>query len=299
MSGNTSSARLTRLLYAATAVVIAVLLLHLGHEPWSVLRQHGAILALVSAVAACGIVIQALSFRSVLAPGTDLSMRPLLRIWSMSGLWALAVPLIASLGARTALLANHGVPVSEGLIAGIRQTWLGLEYAVLVAAASALFADSLPVASLSIAIGCLLAWMFLRGFRALAHRVPPEGNSRLAMTVRALSTRPSSGAAIWFPAQLVAMAVSYALVFRALGADLNFADALVLAALTVVGTVVVLVPNGLGIFDALWVAVGMHGGLDLHTSVAAALSFRISFIAGAAGLLAVLAVIRNQPRAAV
>lgn len=277
-----------RIVYGLILVGLVAGLVRLGPEPWIMLAEHGQTLALVGLVAAGGMLVQALSFQSVLAQPHTVALRPLVHLWCVSGLVSLVAPLLAGVATRTALLRTRGVPVRASLLATARQSWLGMEAAALLGGLAALGLPQPLGPRLTLASSLLLVWGLMRGARATAARRAFSDRHRIGRLLRAMAARPAPGAVIWYPAQVLLMALSYALVYTEFGAALTVAGAVALAAATILGSVLVMIPNGLGLFDAVWVAVGLNSGLDIHAAVAVALSFRLTFLIGAASLLALL-----------
>ena len=76
-----------------------------------------------------------------------------------------------------------------------------------------------------------------------------------------------------------------------LGAAIGFEHAILLATVTIMTSVVVFIPMGLGVLDALWVYAATRAGLSLADSVALAILLRTSYLSAAVFVAALLSVL--------
>lgn len=270
-------------LYIVVLAAIVIFLFRLGPTPWGHVWQHWQTFLAVMAVSAIGIVVQACSFGAVASQGAQVP-KPLLlvRIWSFSGALSVIVPIFAGLGTRTALLVRSGMTLSASLFASARQAWMGLEYALMLGAAAAAFTDF--SGKIWLVLGLFCAWFVLVLVRHYSHRAHHGAvilNNRAQRIFNALSAPILIRAHLWSAVQVLLMGLSYYTAFHGFGIDIGWAGSLLLAAITVLASLVVLVPNGMGVLDALWVAVGMSASLHLTQSVAFALTLRLSYFAAA------------------
>jgi len=280
---------LKRFLYLFVLIAIILFLIAMGELPWLYVLANWPTLLLVMLTTGTGLVIQAQSFR-VVGEGDGPSLWEMTAIWSASAVVSVIAPLFVGIATRTALLMQVGMTISSCVAASLRQIWMGLEYALLIAAASLPF-TGWPLA-IPVATGCLAGWLFMLILRRWSLKKPDMMNykraERLLISLRKpvdLKGHP------WFVMQILAMTATYYIAFNSLGAELDIMQALALAALTVVLSLIVLVPNGLGITDALWVIVATYSGLSLEQAVAVAITIRCAHLLASCCiyLLAVLA----------
>ena len=232
------------------------------------------------AITAVSIVVQVLSYAAAAPSGIPVpGVLEVLRIWSLSGAMSVAIPIFAGFGARTTLLVQAGMPLSATLLTSARQAWMGLEYALLVGGLAALFIDYSGRTWL--VAGLLVGWVCMVAFRVYASKTRLSSMSKVGRLLDALSSPIPAEAHKWFPIQTLIMGAVYFVAFHGLGASVSFAAALLLATVTVFASLVVLVPNGMGVMDAIWVIVGTQADLHLTQSVAFALMLRLSYLASA------------------
>lgn len=267
-----------RAIYGLILVLIAVFLYRLGPEPWLLAIGNWPVLVAVVLTTGAGLIVQAQSFRAVLPKRT-----PSLSLWRASNIWAIAAissvvaPLFAGMATRTVLLVREGMSFGDCLVASARQYWLGIEFSLL-AGAICMPLTILPHAK-GLALGLGLGWAVLVLVRQLSgrreHAEEPEGRG-LHQLLHALRGKIPSEAYLWFALQPLLMGATYYIGFNGMDANLSASEAMVLASLTVTLSVIIFVPNGLGITDAIWVLVASRAGLTLEESVAIALILRIS-----------------------
>lgn len=274
---------LQRTIYILVLAAIAAFLYWLGAKPWLHMLHHWAISLIIMGITGLGIVVQTLSYESVV-PSASAAQAPrrleLLRIWSLSGAVSVAVPVFAGFGTRTTLLVKNGMPLTATLLTSARQAWMGLEYALLLGGVAALFIDF--AGKVWLAFGLLMGWMCMVVFRIYAGKAQLSWQSKIGRLLEALSSPIAVAAHKWFLLQVILMGMIYFVAFHGLGASVSWAAALLLATVTVFASLVVLVPNGLGVMDAIWVVVGTQADLQLAQSVAFALILRLSYLASAA-----------------
>ncbi|MCW9059107.1 MAG: flippase-like domain-containing protein [Gammaproteobacteria bacterium] len=279
-SQNDWQKNIRRVAYLLVLLLIVVFLATLGSTPWHHVISNWPTLFAVMISTGAGIVIQAQSFRSVCISGAP-TLLTTTSIWSVSALVSIATPLLAGIATRTALLTKAGVPLGPCLLSSIRQMWVGLEYALLLGAVSFPF-TSWPF-SLWAAIGAGAAWTALittrlASARQLIKNLGRFKPNRIRKALDSLRTHIPGEAHLWFVLQILMMSTTYFLGFNGMGAELSLIQAIALSALTVILSLIVFVPNGLGITDALWVLVATHGGFTLDQAVAVAIVIRLSHL---------------------
>lgn len=242
--------------------------------------NHWKTFLAITALTSLAITTQALSFQAATpteSENTTPRLIELVRIWSLSGAVSIAMPLFSGLGTRTTLLVQSGMPLSGTLLTSLRQAWMGLEYALLIGGIAALFLDYPKKVWLTSAL--LFGWVSMAGLRKYANISAPSPQSKFGKILKAFSSPIPPSAHKWFPIQMMLVGMIYFVALQGLGATAGFPEALVLATAAVITSLIVLVPNGLGVMDAILILAGSQANLELSQSVAFALMLRLSYLA--------------------
>lgn len=271
---------LHRVVYLIILIGLIVFLLRQGVEPWRILIANSQAFIGVMAVTTVGILVQAKAFRLCLPQGSKPPpLSRLVEIWAVSGITSLLAPVVASLAMRTVLLQREGIGLKANVLATVRQTWFNCECA-LFAGAIVLIAYPWPVVPY-LGYGLGLGWL---GFWLARKCLLAYSGSYIKLhfpSALRIAYSPSWPTLLWLSGQVVTMAANYWLVFFLLSAPLAWHESCLLATLTVLASLIVFIPNGLGVLDALWVWVGNRQGLALGESVALALILRFGYLAAA------------------
>lgn len=273
-----------KFIYITILTAIIAFLIWIGPKPWSYIISNWKVFLSVMCISATGIVVQAMSYRSLSTTGKA-TPTPLqiIQIWSMSGALSVAMPFLAGFGARTALLVRKGMPLTGTLLTSARQGWMGLEYALAIGAIAAIFINYKEKIWLVAALG--LGWLFMVAFRVIAQNSAiqknNQPNNKIQRLTQSLSLPIANITHIWFATQMLLMGAIYYIAFHGFGADANLATVLLLASITILASVIIIIPNGMGVMDGIWVMIGMHSNLELSQSVAFALTLRLSYLASA------------------
>lgn len=269
-----------RAAYLLVLALIGGFLWRLGAEPWKIAAGSWKVMLAVIMVAPFSLAVQVRTF-VICAPGGAVlpSFRRMLRIWAAASVTSLVAPIFAGLAVRAGMLKREGMTLEAIGIATLRQTWHNTRIAWLTAAGLILLGASPFDRQWGIVL--VAGWLGLLLLRGLPRRFAAEawfGRYLGGAQLRPLA--PSEHA--WMLGQLTVMAVNYFLAYTMAGASPSPGDSLLLAALTVLGSLLVVIPNGLGILDALWVWMATRMDLSLAEGVALALTMRLSFLCGAA-----------------
>ncbi|MCB1895498.1 MAG: flippase-like domain-containing protein [Zoogloeaceae bacterium] len=282
---------LKRLLYVAIAILLAIFLIRLGAEPWRQVAAHWPTMIAVAVVSALAMLLQAASFRTVLP---DDGCRPgwleLTRIWALSGAISAVAPVFVGVGTRATLLVQAGLTLGACVSTSARQAWLGLESALLFAAVSVLLVQPPGagwIAALLASAGVAMVAVRITATRTEARRLP----ARLRRWWDSLRAPVGARAWLLFALQVPVMAATYYAGYVGLGAAIGFEHAILLATVTIMTSVVVFIPMGLGVLDALWVYAATRAGLSLADSVALAILLRTSYLSAAVFVAALLSVL--------
>lgn len=263
------------------AVVIALVVIW-----WPVLVNiwRNQALTFVGAVVVmiCATLVQARNFLTFLDTPKRLPVWPFSRLWALSALANYLAPLQPGIAVRVTWLARNNVNITTSLLATWRQLvasgWIalaGLSIGLLLTGDSRGYLPALVLASLSLAV------FLLRGFwlRWLDHMVRPAWLiSRKQLLHRAVTGITVSG--------LAGIVVQYVLgtlllwwVYSHFGAPIGVGQALILACLVYVSSMVAVLPGNLGVMEAIYMLGGHGFGLSVAASGALAILIRVAHIA--------------------
>lgn len=271
-------AKSRRIVYVLIIVLIIFFLVRLGTTPWLIIEEHKFTYAAILAVSAIGIFVQAGAYDASTPAGhTKIKFLSLLKIWSLSAVISVITPFFAGVASRTTLLVKQGIPLRSCALASGRQVWFGIEMALFIGASTLFFSTwpySKPLSMLTVVLWAVMyvlrksfagshGWPVLKRFR-----IPP-GLASIADSLKPVSH-------FWFLSQIICMGAIYHLGFNGFGADLTLVQSLALACITVVMSLIVFVPNGLGFTDAIWVFIAVDSGLGVDHAAALAITFRLA-----------------------
>jgi hypothetical protein len=277
-------------MYLIIFLVLLGFLIHLGVAPWLVVISHPWIFVGVMIVTGTSLFVQAYTFRLCL-PNSS-SPRPLhliVRAWSLGGITGLVAPIFAGFAVRTGVLKSMGINIRDSGLGTLKQIMFNLEYSLLVTA-MVLFVfpwDSFPWLGIIMSLVWLLWWQAKR-FVQKKPWLLPKRYQLFSTWLLAPAKGQLSLLLFGLPGL---MALNYQLAFYGFGIGVGFHESLLLATLTVLISVAVMIPNGLGVLDLLWVSVAQHQGLDLTDSVGMVLLLRLGYVCSASLLWCVLAFI--------
>lgn len=272
--------RLSQIIYIFVIVLLVWFLFKLGVVPWKYAMSNWSVLLLVMISTGLGSIIQAQAFRKVSIASTP-PLLSITNIWSAASVVSVVAPLFAGIATRTALLMRSGMSLNACVLTSLRHIWMGMEYGLLLALIS-LFFTSWPFSSWA-AIGSGVVWGVLFVIRVMGSGYTGQENttvknSKLSMAINSLRSTIPLTAHPWFILQVLTMSATYYLGFNGMGAELSLAQAMALSSLTVVVSLIVFVPNGLGITDVFWVLVASDAGLVLEQAVAIAIIMRLAHL---------------------
>lgn len=288
--------RLRGLVYGAVVIAVVGFVASQGAEPWKVIAGNPGAFFAIMAITGLGLTVQAGAFRACLLSGEPrFPLWKLVGIWAAGGLSSFVAPFMAGLAVRVLLLKRHGMRMRQAAAATLRQSLFNVEVALAVAA-GVLIVNPFPQFAW---LGWMLGGLWCAGIvtRRIAIRLAGTWatQSRLRHLPRLITPLPLRTQP-WLLGQVAAMALNYWAAFLLLGHPLTASEALLLAAITILAGVVVVVPNGLGVLDALWVWIAGQKGMGLAESVGLALVLRLGYVAAAATLWAGSAAVERHQR---
>lgn len=275
-------------LYVLMLVLVAVLLVTWWPELTGVWRGHSVTFAIAIVLMCAGMMLQAVNFVSFMEHAGFVRKWPLARIWALSALVNYAGPFQPGIAVRVGYLRKRGVPVAEGLLAVWRQTtvtaWMALAGFAVGLFAIGEVGEQFWAAILSLSfIAVYLLRSFLRSTLEKLSR-PSWLVERKQILIRAVS-RISAIGIIGVALQFATGAVLLLWCYSRFGADIRFGDALVLASVVYVSSLVAVVPGNLGVMEGIYL-LGGHGlGLSVEEAAALAFLLRGSHVTGCLVLL--------------
>jgi hypothetical protein len=266
---NRSSMRFWRNVVYLLLVAAALLLVVVWwQELRSIWAQHWLTFLGATGLMTLGAVVQAHNFIAFL--GVSLPRAAFTRIWALSALSNYVAPLQPGIALRIVYLKSRGVSVRQGLLAigglgggllltgDLRGRWPGLVL--------------------------LLAWVAILPFRqlliaSLFRLQRPAWLLRHRELLRDAANMISATAVAGVALQYLLGTVLLYWVYTSFGAPIGIGQALVLACVVYLASVVAIVPGNFGFLEMLYL-LGGHGlGLPLSGSVALALLLRVSHVA--------------------
>jgi len=271
---------LRRIIYIIVLVGLVLFLIRQGAEPWWIMLANWPAFLAVIMVTSLGIFIQANAFKSCLPEeNQNFSLHRLVYIWAISGISSLLAPLIAGLAMRTLLLQREGIRLKASILTTMRQTWFSCEYACFLGAIVLVLYPwpAMPWLGYVFGFAGFGSWLLRKSL--LKYQISLIIHYFPSLLKAAYS--PSWTAFFWLWGQLIAMAVNYWAAYLLMGAQLMWHECFLLAAITVLASIIVFIPNGLGILDALWLWVAHQKGMTLGESVALVLTMRFGYLTAA------------------
>lgn len=246
----------------------------------------------------CATLVQARNFLVFL--DTEHSVQPwrFAQIWALSSLANYVAPLQPGIAVRVTWLAQHGVNLSAGLLATWRQLIVSIWISLVGLAVGLLLMNDPRGRWPAVLLGAIwvVAFVLRRLWLSCLDRLarPMWLAQRKQLLHRAATGITWSG--------LVGVVVQYALgtlvlywVYSRFGASINLGQALLLACLVYVSSMISVLPGNFGVMEAIYMFGGHGFGLSMTEMGALALLLRVSNIA-CSGLLA-LCGLATSPKA--
>lgn len=269
--------RLRQLFYIGVLLGVVAFIWSQGMAPWRLLVSSPLSLVGVALVSIIALWIQAGTFTLCLPDDVEPpEFRRLLAIWAFGGITSLIVPMLAGVAVRATMLKQAGMDLGEVMVASMRQMMLGVEYAALVVGVWFLFAE-LPVYP-DMGFYLIGAWLVIFVARTLAGRLFVEARWSW---IRGIFAKHGVRIWIYFCVQPFLFALNYWIAYYGVGYPISMSEAMALAGVTALASLVVVFPNGLGILDALWVWVAVRNGMALDEGAGLILILRFGYLFGA------------------
>lgn len=238
----------------------------------------GAVLLIILAQ-----VIQAKNFVSFLGELSGIRVWTLSRVWAITALLNYLGPLQPGVAARVAYLARCGVKVSDSLLATWRQicvsVWISLGGLALGLMLTGDSRAKLPSIVLAVSfVALVLLRKALKGF--LRYVEKPAWIARHKSLINSAIEGISPAGVAGVTLQYVIGTLLLLWVYHRFGATISLGQAIVLACMVYVSSLIAIMPGNLGVMDGIYM-IGGHGmGLSATESAALALLLRASHIGG-------------------
>lgn len=278
--------RLKKVVYVATLVGIVTFLIFRGTEPWKSAFACWPVMLGVMLLSPLALMVQVIAFRYCIP--SDIPVPPLLRltrIWAIASISSIIAPFIAGLAVRVTLLKQEGLDIRTSSIATVRQTWINVEYAWVAASFLLMFYPWPEFPSLGYI--SVTGWLSFKLLCALV----PFCNIRIPRYLEIFThklPRLTRKAKLWQWGQIIIMTINYWVVFWLGGAPLAWHNCLLLTAVTILASLLIFIPQGLGVLDSLWVWIASQQGMSLNEGVALAITMRLGVFIGTAIVYIVL-----------
>jgi hypothetical protein len=284
--------RLRRVVYISTLVCIIIFLIIQGIEPWKVALGYWPVMLGVMVLSPLFIMVQTIAFRYCVPPDVSVPNLPrLIRIWAVASITSFIAPLVAGLAVRVTLLKQEGMDIKTSSIATVLQTLINVDYAWVTGSILLIlypWPDFLALGYISVSTWLLfkISFIFLPNYQFL---IP-----KYLMILNEKFPKIPWRAQPWLWGQIAVMGLNYWLAFRLGGAPLSWHFSLLLASITILASLAIFIPNGLGVLDGLWVWIASQQGLSLAEGIALALTIRLGFILGAICILLTSILLANR-----
>jgi uncharacterized membrane protein YbhN (UPF0104 family) len=277
-------------------IIIAIVLIALWWpELVGIWREQALTFVGAVIVMVCSTFVQARNFLVFLDVKHSVRRWRFARVWALSALANYVAPLQPGVAVRVGWLSHRGVNVTEGLLATWRQLIASIWIAMLGLAVGLLLTGDprgrWPAFSLAVAwvIAFILRKICLRWLDRLAY---PQwlANHRDLLRRAAIGITPSG--LVGVIAQYVLGTLVLYWVYSRFGADIGVGQALILACLIYLSSIVSILPGNLGVTEAIYM-LGGHG-FDLSLAAAGALAILIRVAHVGANLLIALTGFRDD-----
>jgi hypothetical protein len=269
--------------YVLTLLIVAILTTVWWAELSKIWREQGLTLVVAAMFMVLALIVQTRNFITFLGEPLLSGAWGLSRVWAATALANYLGPFQPGVALRVAYLSKRGVKISSSLLA----TWRQLCVSVWVSLGGLAIGLWLTGDQKMRWPACVLLMAFLglavlrRGLLAVLERV-----ERPVWFIQHKHLVSSAISGISVPG-IIGVVLQYAIgtllllwVYRRFGTNIMIGQALVLACMVYVSSLVAVMPGNLGIMDGIYM-IGGHGlGLTVAESAALALLLRGAHIAG-------------------
>lgn len=269
--------------YALLVIVVVGLIAYWWPQLAAIWRVQALTFVGAVVIMVCATLVQAHNFLTFLDTPVRLSVRHFAPVWAWSALANYVAPLQAGgIAVRAGWLANCGVGVSDSLLATWRQLVVSIWISVIGLAIGLLLMGDPRGRWPALALVLLWLAVFLARklwLKWLGQMTSPAWLLRCRPLLRSAVTKLSPVGLVGVVSQYVLGTLLLYWVYSRFGATLRVGDALVLACLVYVSTIVAVLPGNLGITEAIYMLGGHGFGLTVAQAGALAILIRVAHIA--------------------
>ncbi len=269
---------------------------------WSVLvtiwREQALTFACAVIIMICGTLVQARNFLVFLDVKHSLRVWWFSRVWALSALANYVAPLQPGIAVRVAWLRKRGIDVPDSLLATWRQLVVSVWISLIGLAVGLLLTGDprgrWPALVLGVVWGAAFALrkLWLNWLDRLSR---PHWLARRKELLQRAAVGITFSGVLGVVAQYALGTLMMYWVYIRFGAEIGPGQALVLACLVYVSSMVAILPGNLGVMEAIYM-VGAHGfGLSVAEAGALAVLLRVSNLTGN-GLLALCGIVMPRGR---
>jgi len=268
--------QLKSLLFLVIIVIIVYLVKENAQEIITTLHNHTHTLIYAIALSGATLAFQVTNFLSLLPMTNSPSFIKTYHIWALANLTNYLGPFQPGLAVRVAYFKSENIPLSVTLQTTLRQlvlsTWIALGLA-----GAGLFSEQHTIKE--IGIGSLIIFIITPFFIRflVAHPIKFSIFDRISLALK--NFNPSFKQLLLVSGQYLCSILNIYVVYHLYGASLAFNDAVLLAVITALSTLLALTPNNVGVQDLLLGYAAHLGGLSTADSISIVLLFRIAHIA--------------------
>jgi hypothetical protein len=286
--------------YVLLIAVVGALIVTHWHQLATIWRDQALTFVGAMVVMTCGTFVQAHNFLEFLDAPITVRVRRFTPVWAWGALANYVAPLQAGgIAVRVAWLARHEISVSSSLLATWRQLIVSL-WVSLGGLATGLLLTGDPRGRWP-ALALVLAWLGAVPLRkvlsnALSRLSRPQWLVRrkdlLRRAAASITLRGIAGVVVQYV--LGAMVVYW--VYSRFGAPIGIGQAVILACVVYVSTIVAVLPANLGVLEIIYMLVGHGFGMSVEQVGALAVLLRVAHIVSNGLLVVWGAVAFHGPR---
>lgn len=285
------------LLLVAIAIALVVIWWPVLVNIW---RQQALTFVVAVLVMICGTLVQTRNFLVFLDTEHSIRLWRFARVWALSALTNYVAPLQPGIAVRVTWLSRRGVSIQEGLLATWRQLVASI-WISLIGLAIGLLLTGDPRGRWP-ALALAVVWVVVFALRRLwlkwlGRLQRPAWLVRQKMLLHRAATGITLGGLAGVVLQYVLGTLVLYWVYSRFGAAIDVGEALILACLVYVSSVVAVLPGNFGVMEAIYMLGGHGFGLSVAQLGALALLLRVSSITSSTLLAACGIVVPSKLKA--
>ncbi|HZW18980.1 MAG TPA: lysylphosphatidylglycerol synthase domain-containing protein [Luteimonas sp.] len=250
-------------------------------------REHALTFVVAAMAMVAGIIVQAHNFRCFLPQPSAIGLWRLSHVWALGALANYLGPFQPGLALRVLWLRSMDVTVGNSLLATWRQLSVSIWISLFGLSVGFMLSD--PRRNAILALGFLVVFFagyLLRGYLASlveGLRRPVWVRTKKDVIAAAIRHFPAVGV-LGVVAQYAIGTMLLWFVYRQFGAEVGLGQAVLMACVVYVSTLVAVLPGNLGVLEAIYVLGGHATGLTAQESAALALLLRAAQVVASLAL---------------